>query len=172
MRRSLCTFYKLKIFGRYLAASVNDGENKLGLLHCAARARYAHALYLVVGIAYAGGVGKAQQHSAETQLLLDRVARRAGNIGHDGAVIAQNGVQKRAFSGVGPPDYRGRNARVQKLSAVIACAQALKHCRAALDIFLIAREGEVLDILVGIVEHRVIVRAYVGERTVYFVDAA
>ena len=152
--------------------SVDDGEDELCLIHRSARARDAHALYLIVGLTYAGCVGQTKQYAAETQLLFDRVARRAGDIGDYGAVIAQNGVQKRAFSGVGPPDYRSRNARVQKLSAVIACAQALKHCRAAVYIRLVSRKGEVLDILVGIVEHRVIVRAYVGERTVYFVDAA
>ena len=94
MRRALGAFYKLNILGRYLAVSVDDGENKVCLLHRSARARDAHALDLIVGLTYAGCVGQTKQYAAETQLFLDRVARRAGDIGDYGAVIAQNGVQK------------------------------------------------------------------------------
>ena len=91
------------------------------------------------------------------------VARRAGDLRHDGAVIAEQRVQQRALARVGPPDDHGRDAAAQQPPALKGPAQGAQRAQRGLERAAIGLEPEVLDVLVGVVEHGVVVGADVGE---------
>ena len=88
MWRMLCTLDYLGVLRGEFAAAVDDGDDKFSVPECTARAVDSKPFDLVICLAYAGGIRQPEQYAAESQLFLDSVARRAGDVGYDRAVIA------------------------------------------------------------------------------------
>lgn len=105
----------LHILIGHIPAAVHDGYHKLRTLHGLAAAVYAEPLDGVLTVADAGGVAQAQRQRAETQLFFDGIARCAGDVGDNSALIAQQGVEQGAFARVRPPDYGSRDAETMSL---------------------------------------------------------
>ena len=172
MRRFFGAADYLLVLGGHLTAAVDDGDDKLCVFHRLVRAHDAQSLYLIVRFTQTGGVRKAQENAAQPQLFLDGVARRARDIRDDRAVIAQNGVQKRAFSGVGSADYGGGDAAVQELSARVAVGKALELRYGGMKLRFVSYKRKILNILVGVIQNGVVVRAQVGEKIINFIYPA
>lgn len=85
--------------------------------------------------------------------LLDRVARRARNVGDDDAVKAGQAVQKTGFSGVRAAQNDGPDARLHHPAPMAGGKQRGKLTTACRQRCFIAGERKRVDILVGIIEH-------------------
>ena len=83
---------------------VVDEKDDVGVGDGLACALDAEGLDAVVAVAEAGGVDEAEGDAVESQCLLDGVTRGARNIGDDGTVVAQQGVEKRRLAGIGTAD--------------------------------------------------------------------
>ena len=74
-------------------AHVDHQQDALGLGEGFARAGDADSLDRVVGHAQAGGVHETHGRTAEGHEFLETIPRGAGNVGHDGAVVAEERVE-------------------------------------------------------------------------------
>ncbi len=72
--------------------------------------------------ANSGRIHQAHRHTVDRDALLNRIARRARNLGNDGAFRAEQGVEQRGFPGVRRPDDRDGDA-VADETAELAVAQ-------------------------------------------------
>ena len=82
---------------RERARAVDDCHNEVSLLHGLLRALDADALDLVLRLTDAGCIHQDERHTADLDGLLDGVARRPGNIRHDGPLLLQKRIQKARF---------------------------------------------------------------------------
>src|SRR5262249_44306137 len=86
--------------GRF--GEVNHPEDQIRRLDLPLTALDADPLDDVGGLAQAGGVDSAQRDAPDVDALFDDVARGAGDLGDDGAALAQESVQQAGLADVGP----------------------------------------------------------------------
>ena len=146
-------------------------QDELGLLQALAAAADAFELDLVARLAQAGGVNEDDGQAANVGRLLNGVARRAGNRGDDGAVMAEELVEQARFAGVGPADDRGADAAAQDLSFVGRAQQFVHEGDAVVEPGdkLILRVGG--DVFLGEVNVRLDVRQRLQHFVAQLVDA-
>ena len=102
--------------------------------------------------------------------LLDRVARRAGNVGDDHAVKAGQAVKKTGFSGVRTAQNDRLDSGLHHPAATTGGKQCGKLTATFCQRCFIAGEREGVDILVGVIEHGVEMRAQIDPAVVDRVD--
>ena len=102
--------------------------------------------------------------------LLDGVTRRAGNVGDDDAVKAGQAVEKTGFSGVRAAQNDGPDAGLHHPAPMAGGKQRGKLPAAFCQRRFIAGEREGVDILVGVIEHGVEMRAQIDPAVVDRVD--
>ena len=84
--------------------AVEDDERDGRALERALRARDALGLEAVRVGSNAGRIDESNRYAVDDDALLDRIARRARDLGDDGALRAQQRVEQRRFSGIRRPD--------------------------------------------------------------------
>ncbi len=92
------------------ARSIDHDEHEIRRLRRGARALNAFALDDLLGLADARGVDQRDRDSADVAALREQVARRAGNLGDDGAIGADECVEEARLSNVGAADDRDLTA--------------------------------------------------------------
>ena len=102
--------------------------------------------------------------------LLDGVTRRAGNVGDDDAVKAGQAVEKTGFSGVRAAQNDGPDAGLHHPAPMAGGKQRGKLPAAFCQRRFIAGEREGVDILVGVIEHGMEMRAQVDPAVIDRVD--
>ena len=122
-----------------------------------AGALHAHRLDAVAGLADACGIGDPRQDPPEAGRFLHGIAGRAGNLGDDGPVKADQGVEQGGFPRVRPADQGDPNALLQDPSPVAGRVEPVELGGPAAQGFRKVRKPEIRDVLVRIVEDRVIV---------------
>ena len=78
------------------------------------------AFNLIMRFAQACGVNKHHRQPADVCRLLNRIARRAGDVRDDGAVAVSNWLSKLDFPALGRPHNRRANAAPEKLRPSLA----------------------------------------------------
>ena len=154
------------------AGEIEHGNNELRFLRRGDGALHAERFHGVGCFAHARGVGQPQRHAAEKAPLRERVARRAGDVGDDGALKAEQRVEQRRFSGVRAAENGRAHALFKKLPAGKRGEQRFERADRRIEHGGVFRERERRYILVRIVEHRVIVRADVREILIDLLRAA
>ena len=142
-----------------LAAAVNNGKHQFRLGRCSKTAFHAKAFDHVLRFADACGVDQPEHHPAEFHPFFHGVPGRPGDFGHDGAVISEQRIQKRAFPGIGQPDDCGRDAGIQGFAPLKGPQEQLQRLHPPAKRLFIVPDPEFLNILVRVVQHRVEVRA-------------
>ena len=71
------------------------------------RPGHPEGLDVVLSLAQAGRVDQPELYPVDIQYFFDGVAGGAGNLGHDGALLIEQGVEQGAFAGIGPPGDDG-----------------------------------------------------------------
>jgi len=79
-------------------AAVQHHQSQLCPLQSVQAPAHAHLFHHIASLSQTGRVDQPQQYAAQHGLFLHRVPGGAGDVGDDGAVIAQNGVEQGAFS--------------------------------------------------------------------------
>ena len=132
---------------------------------------YADGLHGIGCSAQPGGVGQAQKYAAERNARVNRVAGRAGYVRHDGALIAEQGVEQGGFARVWAAKDHGRHAAVEHIRPGKRVQQALELLDAAGQRGLVGAELKVRDVLIRVVDHGVIVAGDVLQCIVYALRA-
>ena len=117
--------------------------------------------------AQSGGVGQAQEHAAERDARVDRVAGRAGHVGYDRALIPEQGIEQGGLARVRAAENHGGHAAMEHICPGKRVQQALQLCDAVLHGGLISIEPEIRNVLIGVVDHGVIVTGDVLQRIIY-----
>ena len=172
MRRSGGKCENVWLHSERRMAAVRYHDHQIGALDRAARALHAEPLHGVVCLADARRVDEPQQHAADHRLLLHGVARRAGKVGDDGAVVAHKRVEQRAFARVRRADDGGRRAAFEHASARKGAEQRRERLFALRERPLRLGKREVLDVLVGIVHHGVEAAGEAQQRVVDLFERA
>ena len=102
--------------------------------------------------------------------LLDGVTRRAGNVGDDDAVKAGQAVEKTGFSGVWTAQNDGPDAGLHHPAPMAGGKQRGKLPAACRQRRFVAGERKGVDILVGVIEHGMEMRAQVDPAVIDRVD--
>ena len=142
-----------------------DGERRVR--RCVQCPVHADGLHGVGRVAQPGGIGQAQEHAAERYARVDRVAGRAGHVGHDRALIAEQGIEQGGLARVRAAENHGGHAAVEHICPGKRVQQALQLCDAVLHGGLISIEPEIRNVLIGVVDHGVIVTGDVLQRIIY-----
>ncbi len=79
--------------GEHGAGGIHHLKDDPGALGSTSAALDTELLESVVGLMDAGGVGEAEQHAVQQEGVLDGVARGTAYVAHDGAFLAQQGVE-------------------------------------------------------------------------------
>ena len=131
-----------QILGGDAVAGVADDERDVGALGGALRAQRRVVLDRVGDLRLAAHAGRVDEHQpapVDHQRHVDRVARRAGELGDDHALLAEEAVDERGLADVGPADHgqadasrrpRARSSAGQQLDDAveqIARAEALRR---------------------------------------------
>lgn len=135
--------------------AVQHENGQGGLMGGGAAAFHTQGLHGVAAVADAGGIRQPKQYTAHGELFLHRVTGRAGDVGDDGPVIAQQGVEQGGLTGVGLAQQHGGYALLQQLPPGEAGQQSLQILTGGVKRVQQLRLPEVLDVLVGIVHHGV-----------------
>ena len=135
--------------GRIAPLQPDDDVRRQDRLPCAA-----HALLLddVHTLTQSSGVGQQEVDAVQADRPLVEIARRAGNVRDDGAVIPQKGIEERAFPRIGFTDERDPHARSDLASRAVL--RQKRHKR-GFYLFQPRRDrgaGDTRQVLFGIVE--------------------
>ena len=103
------------LFGQRFG-DIEDVEDEVGFFQGFPTATDALAFDVVGGRAQAGGVDEHDGDAANVGGFLDGVAGRAGGVGDDGAVVAEQLVEEAGLSDVGPAHDRGANPAAEDLA--------------------------------------------------------
>ena len=146
-------------------------QHKIRLAKRLAAAPDALTLDRVAGFLQAGGVDEHHGDAANLRLLRDRVARRAGHGGDDGAVAAQQLIEQARLAGVGPADDGRADAAPDQLPLVGGGQQLVDESAGVLE----SRNQPVhrvrLYVFVGKINVRLDVREHVHQVVTQLVDA-
>ena len=132
---------------------------------------YADGLHGIRCSAQPGGVGQAQKYAAERNARVNRVAGRAGYVRHDGALIAEQGVEQGGFARVWAAEDHGWHAAMEHVCPGKCVQQALELIDAVGQRGLVGAELKVRDVLIRVVDHGVIVAGDVLQCIVYALRA-
>ena len=102
--------------------------------------------------------------------LLDGVTRRAGNVGDDHTVKAGQAVEKTGFSGVRTAQNDGFDPGLHHPAPMAGGKQCGKLTAACRQRRFVAGERKGVDILVGVIEHGMEMRAQIDPAVVDRVD--
>ena len=80
-------------FGR-----VHQNQRNIGILHRFFAALDTDFFHHVVGLPQTGGVGNVNGHAVQCDLFAHRVARGAGNIGHNRHIVARQSIEQAGFA--------------------------------------------------------------------------
>ena len=144
----------LILLGKRLGA-VADEQHQVGFLHCLLGALHADGLHGVGGFPDAGGVDEPQPGGAQHHRFLHRIPGGAGDIGDDHPVVACQGIEQAGLSHVGLAHNGGGNALPENSSLAVGLQQAVQRLSIAAEIAAVVFQTEILDVLVGIIQHRV-----------------
>ena len=133
---------------------------------------HAQPLHGVPRLPDARRVGEPQQHMAQQQRFLHRVAGSARHVGDDGPVIAHQRVQKGRFAHVGLAQQHRGNAVFQHLPAGIGGQQGVQLPLAPGQGLQQMPALHVLDVLVGVVHNGVKPADHVHQRVVHRLNGA
>ena len=111
--------------------AVEHSQDERGSRSLRHRPVNARLLHRIVRVAQTGGVGHAKQNLSDLDILLDEIAGRARNIGHNRPLAAEQRVQQRGLAGVRPSEDNARYAFSKNTAALIAFCHAVQTaCRA------------------------------------------
>ena len=119
-------------------------------LQCAG---YADLLHRIPGVADSGGVDQAQHQPTQMNLFLHGIPGGAGNVGDNHPLVARQGVEQTGFSCIRPPENDGFYAVPDDLSPLAGGKQLLQRVNLRVQQRRVILEGEIVDVLVGIVQH-------------------
>ena len=112
------------ILGRQGLRSIQHQQHQIGRAHDLPRALHADGLHCFSLLTNARGIAQVDAQSSYQNAAAHHIARGAGDIGHDGALLAKQGVEQRAFAHIGPAAQRGLKACIQQARrALIAGGQ-------------------------------------------------
>ena len=150
---------------------VKHRDGKCCVCGCVQRTVDADGFDGIGRVAQSGGVGQAQEHAAERDARVDRVAGRAGHVGHDRALIAEQGVEQGGLACIRAAEDHGRHAAVEHICPGKRVQQALQLRDAVVQRVCIGAELKVRDVFIRVVDHGVIVACDVLQRIVYTLRA-
>lgn len=101
--------------------------------------------------------------TAQSDCLLDCVARGAGDVGDDDALKAGKGVEQAGLSGVRRAENGGLHAVFDEVAAAAGGKQRVELPGGRTQSVFIRLQAERLDVFVGVIEHRVKMRADIHE---------
>ena len=101
--------------------------------------------------------------TAQRDRLLDCVARSAGDVGDDDALKAGKGVEQARLSGVRRTENGGLHAVFDEVAAAAGGKQRVELPGGRFQRVSIGLQAERLDVLVGVVQHGVKMRADIHE---------
>ena len=106
-----------RIFDRLRSIGhIDHAKDNFGLGNLPEGPLDAQSFDFVRGLPDAGRVDETEEDTVNHAGLLDGIARGAGDVGHDGAVIPQKRIQKRTFSAVGCAHDRYGHAVADSIS--------------------------------------------------------
>ena len=100
-------FFYLGVIGEELVdflGCINQQKHDTGLFDLGKGTFDTHVFHFIVGVADTCRVDEAEGNPLEVYGILDHVAGGSLDIGNDGPVFFQEGIQQGAFSHVGIPD--------------------------------------------------------------------
>ena len=95
---------------------IDEPEHDAGFVDSSIGTGDADFLNLVGGLSDAGCIDKTEGDAIDVDGVLDGVARGAMNVGHDGAIVLQEGIQQGRFTYIGLAYNGYRNALLQGLA--------------------------------------------------------
>src|SRR6185312_962095 len=107
------------------AVAVHDHDGQIRIRHCLAAALDAESLHEFAGFANAGCIDDANGNAFEFDGFRDHVARGAGDVGHDGAILLNETIEEAALAYIGLSDDGEGETVVYEISVAEAPHQGV-----------------------------------------------
>ena len=143
--------------------TVEHREDERGRGRLSERAVDARLLDGVVGVPQAGGVGHAEQQLPNLDVLLDQVARRARDVGHDRALAAEQRVEQRGLARIRSAEDDTGHTLAQNAAALIAFRHGIQPAGRAVQQGSGILKQDGVDVLIREIHHRVEVRDHADQ---------
>ena len=152
----------LVLLGQRLGA-VADEQHQVGILHSLFGAPDPQGLHRVGGVPDPGGVDEPQAGGPQHHSFLHRVPGGARDLRDDAAFKSCQSVQQAGFAHVGPAHDGGGHPLPQDTALTVGFQKTIQRFGVAAQIAAVVVQAEILDILIGIVQHRVEMAAKVHQ---------
>ena len=150
------------LVGQRLAA-VADKNHQVRVFHGLLRPLHTHGLDFVLRFPDTCGINEPQPGRAHHHGLLHGIPCGARNLGDDNTLVAGQCVQQAGFTDIGLADNGSGHTGSQDPTLSVSLQQGVERFCVGAELFLVIAKTEILDILVGIIQHGMEMAAQVGQ---------
>ena len=119
----LCAFDQREIVRFNRRGKIHHHQRHVGIGHGLIAALDPQRLDHILAGANPGRIHEFHWDSVDRRHFRHQIARGAGDVGHNGAILFQQPVEQTALADVGPPDDGQRDSRMHQLAVVEARSQ-------------------------------------------------
>ena len=143
--------------------AVADEEYQVGIVHGLFGALNTDGFHGIAGFPDAGGVNEPKAGIPQHNRFFHRIPGGAGDIGDDHPVVAGDGVEQAGLAYVGLAHNGSGHALSENPALVVGLKKSIQSLGIGAEIAVVILQAEILDILVGVIQHCMEMAAQIGQ---------